>query len=360
MLVPALTVTFAVTAIFIIALRPFAIATGLVDRPGGRKQHIGVVPVIGGIAMFAGLFAGASLLSASSLVTSLLVAGGLLIAIGVLDDRYPLPAVVRLGAQLIAVLLMFFGADVQVSGLGNIFGVGDVNLGAATILITLLIAISVINAFNLVDGVDGLAGTMGILAIGPVAILTGYASDIGALATLAVGAILGFLCFNFPTVRNRPVRTFMGDAGSTLIGLIAFVTIAVASQGPTAVVSPAVGLWFAAVPIFDLFTCFVRRIRRGASPFRPGRDHFHHVLTRGGFGVRNTLVILTLFQVTYLAIGLTGHYLAVQEAIMFGLWSAVGLTQWWFIRKLAAHARRGKLLRAGEENVTAVRAKKAA
>ena len=360
MLVPALTVTFAATAIFILALRPFAIATGLVDRPGGRKQHIGVVPVIGGVAMFAGLFAGTSLLAASPLVTSLLVAGGLLIAVGVLDDRYSLPAIVRLGAQFVAVLLMFFGADVQVASLGNIFGVGDVNLGAATILITLLISISVINAFNLVDGVDGLAGTMGVLAIGPVAILTGYASDIGALATLAVAAILGFLCFNFPTIYNRPVRTFMGDAGSTLIGLIVVVTIAVASQGSGAVVSPAVGLWFAALPIFDLFTCFVRRIRRGKSPFQPGRDHFHHVLARSGLGVRNTLGILTLLQVTYLGVGLTGHYLGIHETVMFGLWSTVGLSQWWFIRKFAAHIRRGKRRGNGDESVTAVQAKKAA
>lgn len=360
MLVPALTVTFSVTAIFILALRPVAIAAGLVDQPGGRKQHIGVVPVIGGIAMFAGIFAGTSLLESSPLITTLLIAGGLLIAIGVLDDCYPLPASVRLSAQFIAVLLMFFGADVQISSLGDIFGVGEINLGAATILITLLIAISVINAFNLVDGVDGLAGTMGVLAIGPVAILTGYSSDIGGFATLAVAAILGFLCFNFPTVRNRPVRTFMGDAGSTLIGLIAVGTIAVASQGSSAVISPAVGLWFAAVPIFDLFTCFVRRIRRGASPFQPGRDHFHHVLTRGGMGVRSTLGILTMLQVTYLAIGLTGHHLGIHETIMFGLWSVIGLSQWWFIRKLAAHTRRGKRRRNAAKTVTAVQAKKAA
>ena len=360
MLLPALTVAFAVTAIFIVALRPFAIASGLVDRPGGRKQHIGVVPVIGGIAMFAGILAGTSLLPSSPFLMSLLVAGGLLIAIGVLDDRYPLPAAVRLGAQFVAVLLMFFGADVQISSLGDIFGVGDVNLGAATILMTLLIAISVINAFNLVDGVDGLAGTMGVLAIGPVAVLSGYSSGTGAIATVAVAAILGFLCFNFPTVRNRSLRTFMGDAGSTLIGLMAVVTISAAAQGSGAVISPAVGLWFAALPIFDLFTCFVRRIRRGNSPFRPGRDHFHHVLARGGMGVRRILGILTLLQVSYLAVGLTGHFLGIHETIMFGLWSVVGLTQWWFIRKFSARTRHNKRRRDALDDVTAVPAKKAA
>ena len=51
-------------------------------------------------------------------------------------------------------------------------------------------------------------------------------------------------------------------------------------------------LWFAAIPIFDCLTCFVRRTLIGKSPFSPGRDHFHHILLRGGFRVRQTLGIL--------------------------------------------------------------------
>lgn len=343
MLLPAVSIAFLVTVIFLLALRPFAISTGLVDHPGGRKQHIGAVPIIGGIAMFSGLFAGTELLGLDTFGTALLVSGGLLVTIGVLDDRYPLPPFVRLGAQLSAVLILYFAADVRVASLGDIFGFGAVDLGPGTLLMTLLIAMSVVNAYNLVDGVDGLAGTMGVLALGPVAIIAGYTSIPGTIACLAMATVLGFLCFNFPTVRNRRVRTFMGDAGSTLVGLIIFVAIASASQGDGAVFSPVVGLWFAALPIFDLFTCFVRRIRKGHSPFKPGRDHFHHVLTRGGFGVRKTLGILTLMQTAYLSLGLIGHYAGIPEPILFASWSAVGLTQWWFIRKFAAISRNSRV-----------------
>ena len=57
-LLASVTIAFTVTVAFMFALRPFAISTGLVDRPGGRKSHIGDVPVIGGLAMFQGIFSG--------------------------------------------------------------------------------------------------------------------------------------------------------------------------------------------------------------------------------------------------------------------------------------------------------------
>ena len=45
---------FLVTMTLMLALRPIASQFGLVDVPGGRKNHSGEVPIIGGIAMFAG------------------------------------------------------------------------------------------------------------------------------------------------------------------------------------------------------------------------------------------------------------------------------------------------------------------
>ena len=269
----------------------------------------------------------------------ILLAGAVLVFIGVIDDRTPLPAGVRMGAQMLVVLLVFFGADVRIETLGNIFGFGAFGLGVLSLPITALIAISVINAFNLVDGADGLAGTMAILALGPAAALAGYGSFPGQVAILGIAVTLGFLCFNFPTTHNRRIRTFMGDAGSTFVGFLAVVCITLVSQGSEPVISPAVGLWFAALPIYDLFTCFVRRIRKGRSPFQPGRDHFHHILARGGFSVRASLGILTLLQVSYMGLGLVGHFSGVPEYVVFAMWAAVGLSQWMLIRKVAKLAR---------------------
>ena len=156
-------------------------------------------------------------------------------------------------------------------------------------------------------------------------------------------AIVGFLMFNFPTPWNRRTRTFMGDAGSTLLGFtIVWVTLGI-SQGPERLISPVHCLWFASIPIYDLFTCFVRRMLKGKSPFTPGRDHFHHTLRRGGFGVRRTLGILVMLQALYVNIGIIGHGAGVSDVAMFTAWSLLGLTQRFVIRAIAKRHRARQL-----------------
>ena len=337
MLLPSIALAFCVTLTFMVALRPFAISIGLVDKPGGRKRHIGAVPMIGGLAMFAGIGSGLLLLG-GDIKTSvfLLFSGGLLVSVGVLDDKYPLPAGVRLAAQLSAILILYYGAGLRMDSIGDPFGLGVISLGPFSLLFTALVAISVVNAFNLVDGVDGLAGCLGVLALGPIAIIAGYETLAGMVAIVAISALIAFLLFNFPTIRNRRVRTFMGDAGSTLVGLLVVCTTTLVSHGPGAIASPVVCLWFAAMPIFDLFTCFVRRSLRGHSPFKPGRDHFHHVLARSGMGVRKTLGVLTGLQLVFLSIGLIGHFAGIPDTAMFALWAVLGLSTGRVLRRLAA------------------------
>src|SRR6185503_9902952 len=92
-----------VTVLFMFALRPVARGIGLIDRPGGRKMHVGEVPVIGGLAMTGGLLVGClyghqSLQGFPFFLAALL----LLVVIGALDDRYDLPASVRFLAQISA------------------------------------------------------------------------------------------------------------------------------------------------------------------------------------------------------------------------------------------------------------------
>src|SRR5690606_6775736 len=87
---------FIVTVVFLFALRPVAVAVGLVDLPGGRKRHGAPVPVIGGIAMGIGLGFGSSLLDLPDFWEPTILGVYLLLAVGVIDDRFDLPANVRL------------------------------------------------------------------------------------------------------------------------------------------------------------------------------------------------------------------------------------------------------------------------
>ena len=83
----AILVAFIVTIVFISLLRPVAKAIGLLDRPGGRKTHVGDVPIVGGLAMFAGMFAAFTLLPGYSFYwPAIFAASSILVFVGVFDD----------------------------------------------------------------------------------------------------------------------------------------------------------------------------------------------------------------------------------------------------------------------------------
>ena len=339
-LFPSIVVAFFVTLLFIAALRPVARSIRLVDMPGGRKRHDGEIPMIGGIAMFLGVMVAWSLLPAGYPTPwHLGIAGVLLVTIGALDDKFTMPPSVRFLTQASVVLIMVYGSGIRMYDIGDPFGFGVIQLGAASLFITALITVSVINAYNMMDGIDGLAGTMALIALSSVALVAGYTNPMAGVALIGVSSVIAFLLTNFPTRYNRRARTFMGDAGSMFIGfLVVWVTMGV-SQGAGAVATPVVCLWFAALPIYDLFTRFVLRIRKGHSPFRPSRDHFHHTLMHSGMGVRRVLGVMTGLQLGYAVIGLIGHFAGAPDVVMFTAWSIAGIGQYWLINKTAAYYR---------------------
>lgn len=336
----AILVAFVVTVVILTALRPIAKALGLVDRPGGRKTHIGDVPIVGGIAMFAGMFAAFTLLPSDTFSwPSILAATAILVIVGVADDRFHIPPAVRILAQIAVVLLMVYGAGLSLASIGDPFGTGEIAMGKFTLVFTMLVTLAMINAYNLVDGVDGLAGSFALLALLAVAAVAGYGHPMSDVSLVISAAVVGFLVFNFPTPWNRLARTFMGDAGSTMLGFtIVWVTLGV-SQGSDRLISPVHCLWFASLPIYDLFTCFVRRMLKRKSPFAPGRDHFHHTLHRGGFRVRRTLGILVILQAGYAIFGIVGYEAGIADSVMFAAWSVLGLSQYFIIRQIARHHR---------------------
>lgn len=329
------------------ALRPLAKRVGLVDRPGGRKLHTGDIPVIGGIAMFCGIFSGLTILGLDlHSLLCLFIASLLLLTIGVIDDKYRLPVAARMTTQLAAVLIMIYDADLYMADMGDPFGAGLITTGSFMLIFTMLVTVTMINAYNMVDGIDGLAGLLAMIAMVSVATVAGISSLFGVVALVIAASIFGFLLFNFPVIWNRRMRSFMGDAGSTVLGFsIVWVMIGV-SQGADAVISPVDCLWFAALPIFDCLTCFVRRVLKRQSPFKPGLDHFHHTLLRGGFHVRQKLGILTGLQIIYSVIGLSGFFAGIPDYVMFAAWSVLGLSQRTIIREIAKSHRLKRLSQA--------------
>src|SRR5690606_28768263 len=97
----------------------------------------------------------------------------------------------------------------------------------------------------LFDGSDGIAGVqafVGLLFLGIACAAQGVGQDLPVITALA-GSVVGILFFNWPAERTRRLRTFMGDAGSTMLGFaLAWWSIKL-SQGPERTISPGVVLW---------------------------------------------------------------------------------------------------------------------
>jgi UDP-GlcNAc:undecaprenyl-phosphate GlcNAc-1-phosphate transferase len=317
-----------VTILFMFALRPVARGLGLIDRPGGRKMHIGEIPVIGGLAMTGGLIIGTlygyqSVQGFPFFITSLLV----LVIIGALDDRYDLPPTVRFLAQICACLLMVAGAGVVAKDLGSPFFAELLQLGWFSVPFTVLIVLTAINAFNMFDGSDGVAGVQALIAsvfLGFACVMAGAMQYLPLIAALC-GSVLGFLVFNWPSKRTRNMRAFMGDAGSTMLGFsLAWISVEI-SQAPVRAISPVVILWIFALPIFDLFSSMIRRMSQGVSPFHGDSEHLHHILRRFGFSSRKVAQIVLLGSALFAGVGLGGHMYGLADGWLFTGWLAIGV-----------------------------------
>src|SRR2546421_1542548 len=330
---------FAVTAVLTLTLGPLALRLRITDKPGGCKQHIGEIPLVGGVAMFIGILVAVMTAVQTTGLWTLLVPAALLVIVGVIDDRYHVGVSARLAAQTCAVLVMMIGGGLYLRDIGDPFGTGRLALGILAIPGSVLVALSVINAFNFIDGIDGLAASMALIGLAAGGLATGLSAPAVNVAAMACGAVLGFLLFNFPAFRNRHLRTFMGDAGSTLLGFVAVWFALSVSPGAERSLSPVAALWFALMPLSDFFSCVVRRVARGKMPLHAGREHFHYVLMRAGLSGRQVLAVLVAFSVFYAAVGLIGASQKLPDWALFAPWITLLGLQSFIIRRLAVHLR---------------------
>ncbi|MEI6894716.1 MAG: UDP-N-acetylglucosamine--undecaprenyl-phosphate N-acetylglucosaminephosphotransferase [Colwellia sp.] len=302
---------------------PVALEIGLVDKPSERKQHAGHIPLIGGISMFLAVLAASLLWLPNTLELRMyLIASAMMVFIGALDDKFDLRVRVRLIGQIIIASLMIYGVGGYIYNLGNLFGFGDVTLGPLGILFTYLGIIVVINAYNMIDGIDGLIGSLSINTFTSIAILfimsgkSGYISYPLILAT----ATLPYLMYNlglFEKFFNKETqKIFMGDAGSMFVGLSVIWLLIMGTQGEYASFRPVTALWICAIPLMDLLAIVMRRYKNGKSPFKPDRDHLHHIIQKAGLTSRQALVVISTTALVMSLIGLVGEYFYVAESIM--------------------------------------------
>jgi UDP-GlcNAc:undecaprenyl-phosphate GlcNAc-1-phosphate transferase len=336
--IPASIASFLVSCTMLLALRPFAEVVGLIDKPGGRKTHHGEVPVVGGIAMFTGLLVaaiGGTTLGPGGM--SILVVSGFMVVLGALDDRFNLPPRVRLFAHLSAAVALVYSTGYVVPDLGDLVGFGQIALGWAALPFTVVSIVALINAFNMLDGLDGLAGSAGLVALAGLMIIgsMGALPGVVLVAGSMLGSVAAFLLFNLPTHLNRPIRTFMGDAGSTLLGFL-LAGLSLKMVQPTLMkLSPMIVLWVMPIPIFELFSSTARRLAHGMPPTQADSGHFHHRLIRAGLSVRAICALYFVVSVAGCAFGIWAFSANVPEPILFVAFCLAFLA--WLLMVQGAH-----------------------
>ncbi|ANQ20392.1 undecaprenyl-phosphate alpha-N-acetylglucosaminyl 1-phosphate transferase [Vibrio natriegens] len=306
-------------------MRKVAKRIGLVDKPNVRKLHDGAIPLVGGISICL-VLAQYLTFRPEAIEHSwlFLLCIAVLTFVGAIDDKIDLNFKIRMGVQAGLSIVMMKVAGIELHSLGDMFGIGEISLGWGGTVITILAVIGAINAFNMVDGIDGLLGGLSIVTFGAIAFLLQVDSQHG-LAYMCVVIIIAMLPYIFMNlgILGRERKVFMGDAGSMMIGFtVIWLLLGVSQTQGTPLMRPVTALWLIAVPLMDMAAIMIRRIRRGDSPFKPDREHLHHIFQRMGLGPRQTLVVICLIAAVYASFGIYGEATKIPEATMFGLFIA--------------------------------------
>nr|WP_306302227.1 UDP-N-acetylglucosamine--undecaprenyl-phosphate N-acetylglucosaminephosphotransferase [Shewanella marina] len=187
-------------------------------------------------------------------------------------------------------------------------------------IVTILAVIGAINAFNMVDGIDGLLGGLSSVTFGSLGIVF-YASGnfyLAHICLLIVAATIPYIMLNLGCPLGKRFKVFMGDAGSMFIGFSVVWMLVRGTQDP-AVISfkPVTALWLIAIPLMDMATIMIRRVRKGHSPFRPDREHLHHICQRFGMSPHISLLFICSLATICAAIGILSDLGNVPESVMF-------------------------------------------
>ncbi|MGE0726592.1 MAG: MraY family glycosyltransferase [Acidimicrobiia bacterium] len=304
-----------VTWLLVPLTQRLAAKVGAVVEPDERRIHRWPTPTLGGAAMLGGFIAAVAaarwvfggfeaLFDSPREILGIVIAAVVIYGVGFIDDLRDVSAPAKIAGMVLA------SSVLSIAGISLVyfripfagFWVLTPDLSA---LVTVLWVIGMANAVNLIDGLDGLAG--GIVGIAALAFfiytqqLEGHdllrpANPAPLVAVAVTGVCLGFLPHNF-----HPARTFMGDGGALLLGLLmAAATISVGGRtrdpfsGQTFFFfAPLViPLFVLGVPIIDTLFAIVRRARKRSGLATADKGHLHHRLMEMGHGQRRSVAIL--------------------------------------------------------------------
>ena len=322
-------IAFLMVAAIIPSAAKLSLRLRFVDRPGGRKDHSGAVPPIGGLVLFPAFMITYALTGPDiHALWPLFVSLSLILITGVLDDRLQLNAWIKFFMHFLCAAIIVLAGDAQIYQLGNLFGFGDFGLGFMSVPFSIISVVLFINAINLMDGIDGLAGGQGFVVMFWLAVACFIGGDTVALMAILplMGALAGFLFHNMRSPFRPRASVFLGDAGSMGLGLVLGWFCISLAQEPGVVLAPISVAWILALPIIDICGQFYRRVREGRHPFSPDRGHFHHHFIHAGLPVGRATVLILLIAFVFGGVGYVAPLLGVPQWVLTVIWTAMLFT----------------------------------
>ncbi|MGG4451630.1 MULTISPECIES: glycosyltransferase family 4 protein [Brevibacillus] len=280
-------------------VKNLAVKVGAVDAPNQRKVHTRIMPRMGGLAIYIGYLVAFFLFVPYTSISEMLgifIGSTIVMVVGMLDDKYQLSPKWKLLGQLVATAIVVIPFGLKI-GVVNLPYSGSIDFSSGwlfwlAIPITMFWIVGVTNAVNLIDGLDGLSAGVSAIAAGTMGVMALLMDDykVATYCFVLLGAILGFLYFNF-----HPARLFMGDTGSLFLGFN-LAALSIMGFKEALFVSFIIPIVVLGVPLWDTFFAIVRRIVNKKPISSPDKGHLHHCLLNMGLSHRST--VLTIYSIS--------------------------------------------------------------
>ena len=247
----------------------------------------------------------------------MLITGIFLALVALIDDLWGLSVPTRCLSQALACLILITQSGLYIDNLGNLFGLGFIELNQALgVLFTIFCVIGILNAFNWIDGFNGGLTSQFIVGITAPLILLSVNNSlfIEQIYLFLVVCFLPYALMNLKVMGKRFV-IFMGDHGSMFCGYIVAWCLIYFAMERTDYMNPITAVWIVGFVLFNAISTIIIRIVNKRSPLISDRSHIHHALDRLGLkGLRVSFAVLVISSMLALT-GVTLELIGISELV---------------------------------------------
>jgi len=298
-----ISISFILSFIIIIVSQKHFLNNNYVDKINTRSSHSSLATRTGGISLFSTLF----LISVYFYLTgydiyefSILIPLSILATVGLYDDIHGVDFKLKFIFQIIAAKIIIDNGLI-IDNLHGFAGIYELSRITAQLL-TVFIIVAIINSINFIDGIDGLAISNVLLLICGFEFFTFEQTSYSNLSIILIASIIPLYYFNF----RKKNKVFLGDSGSLFLGgIVSVYVIRILTQDY--IIKPeydlhkilfVVSILF--YPIIDIIRIFFIRSIKGKSPFKPDKNHIHHLVLKKINNHFLATVIITSISILFL------------------------------------------------------------